>query len=217
MTFIRAYLRASTTEQNALRAKQALIDFASEHNQSIASFYIENESGSTLNRPELHRLINDSQRGDIILIEQVDRLARLNQTDWISLKTMLDTKRIAVVSPELPTSWVAMSSLVTDDFTGAIISAVNGMLLDMLAAIARKDYEDRRRRQAQGIAKAKTEGKYKGRTPDHGRRQAVERLLQAESSWSDIQKMLGCSRHLIATVRKTMNERTQPGAAILDS
>lgn len=188
-----------------MRAKQVLIDFASGHNQSIASFYIENESGSTLNRPELHRLISDSQHGDIILIEQVDRLARLNQSDWASLKAMLNTKRIAVVSPELPTSWVAMNSLATDDFTSAIIGAVNGMLLDMLAAIARKDYEDRRRRQAQGIAKAKSESKYKGRKPDYARRQAVARLLEAESSWSDIQKMLGCSRHFIATVRKTMS------------
>jgi DNA invertase Pin-like site-specific DNA recombinase len=36
-----------------------------------------------------------------------------------------------------------------------MFSAINAMLLDMLAAVARKDYEDRRRRQAQGIEKAK--------------------------------------------------------------
>lgn len=40
------------------------------------------------------------------------------------------------------------------------------MLLDMLAAIARKDYEDRRRRQAEGISKAKSEGKYRDREAD---------------------------------------------------
>ncbi len=39
-------------------------------------------------------------------------------------------------------------------FTSSIIQAVNAMLLDMLAAVARKDYEDRRRRQFQGIEKA---------------------------------------------------------------
>jgi hypothetical protein len=41
----------------------------------------------------------------------------------------------------------------------AHVAAVNAMMLDMLAAVARKDYEDRRRRQAQGQAKAKAEGK----------------------------------------------------------
>jgi hypothetical protein len=34
-------------------------------------------------------------------------------------------------------------------FTGRMFEAINGMLLDMLAAVARKDYVDRRRRQAQ--------------------------------------------------------------------
>ena len=38
--------------------------------------------------------------------------------------------------------------------------AINSMMLDMLAAVARKDYDDRRRRQVQGIAKAKLEGAY---------------------------------------------------------
>ena len=44
-----------------------------------------------------------------------------------------------------------------------MLAAVNGMLLDMLAAIARKDYENRRRRQAEGTAKAKAAGRYRGR------------------------------------------------------
>lgn len=202
MTFIRAYLRASTVEQDAQRAKQSLIDFASQHNHSIASFYVENESGSTLKRPQLMRMISEASEGDIILVEQIDRLARLNSTDWLTLKAMLADKRLSIVSPELPTSWVAMSSLVADDFTASIIKAVNDMILDMLAAVARKDYEDRRRRQMQGIAKAKENGLYKGRKPDQDKRKAVERLLLAGLSWSSIQDTLSCSRHLIATVRK---------------
>ena len=211
MTFIRAYLRASTTEQAASRAMQSLIDFAADHNHNIASFYTENESGSTLKRPQLMRMISEAGTGDIILVEQIDRLARLNAADWLTLKTMLDSKRLSIVSPELPTSWVAMSSLVADDFTASIIKAVNGMLLDTLAAVARKDYEDRRRRQAQGIAKAKENGLYKGRKPDHDKRKAVERLLLAGLSWSSIQDTLSCSRHLIATVRKELNANATQG------
>ena len=100
MAFIRAYLRASTTEQDASRAKQALINFAADHNHKIASFYVENESGSTLKRPELLRLIADAGTGDIILVEQIDRLARLNAADWLTLKTMLADKRLLIVSPD---------------------------------------------------------------------------------------------------------------------
>ncbi len=48
-----------------------------------------------------------------------------------------------------------------DEFTTRMFDALNAMMLDMLAAVARKDYEDRRHRQAQGQAKAKAEGRYK--------------------------------------------------------
>jgi len=36
-----------------------------------------------------------------------------------------------------------------------MLTALNAMMLDMLAAVARKDYDDRRRRQAQGVQRAK--------------------------------------------------------------
>ena len=56
-----------------------------------------------------------------------------------------------------------MATANADEFTGGTFDAMNGMFLDVLAAVARKDYDDRRLRQAQGQAKAMTQGKYKGR------------------------------------------------------
>lgn len=200
--FIRAYLRASTKEQDASRAREALVQFAAQHDHRVASFYIENISGATLKRPELMRLIADSDPGDVILVEQVDRLARLKQEDWEILKYKLADKRIAVVSPELPTSWLALDKKERADFTSSILMAVNSMMLDMLAAVARKDYEDRRRRQCQGIRKAKEAGKYRGRQPDLTRRKQIASLLSSGYSYSEIQDILGCSRHLIALVSK---------------
>lgn len=200
--FLRAYLRASTSEQNAERAKKSLIAFAADNGKKIASFYVENESGATLTRPELMRLISDAGEGDIILVEQIDRLARLKQADWETLKFMLAKKKLMIVSPELPTSWIALKSSDGTEFTASILQAVNGMLLDMLAAVARKDYEDRRRRQMQGIEKAQAEGKYVGRKPDLKKRASIASLLSAGHSYSSIQELLGCSRHLIAEVKK---------------
>ena len=203
--FLRAYLRASTTEQNAERAKESLIAFAAAHEKKIASFYVENESGATLHRPELMKLISDASHGDMILVEQIDRLARLNQADWETLKLMLAKKKLMIVSPELPTSWIAFKSSDGTEFTASILQAVNGMLLDMLAAVARKDYEDRRRRQMQGIEKAQVQGKFVGRKPDLKKRASIASLLAAGHSYSNIQELLRCSRHLIADVRKVLN------------
>lgn len=73
--FIRAYLRASTDQQDASRAQQDLEKFVSERGLSIAATYTENESGASLKRPELFRLLEDCQPGDLLLVEQVDRLS----------------------------------------------------------------------------------------------------------------------------------------------
>ncbi len=46
-----------------------------------AASYEENESVPSLQPPELFRLLSDCQPGDTLLVEQVDRLSRLNATD----------------------------------------------------------------------------------------------------------------------------------------
>jgi DNA invertase Pin-like site-specific DNA recombinase len=66
--FVRAYLRASTKEQDARRAKEDLRRFAKERGLKIAAYYTENESGASLNRPELFKLLEDSHPGDLLLI-----------------------------------------------------------------------------------------------------------------------------------------------------
>ena len=89
-----------------------------------------------------------------------------------------------------------------DEFTARMFDAINGMLLDMLAAVARKDYEDRRRRQKQGQEKAKAAGIYKGRPEDTKRNEGIADMLAAKMSWSSIQDATGCSRATVAKIAK---------------
>src|SRR5918993_4473111 len=169
--FVRAYLRASTDEQDASRARQQLETFAAERGLFVAAWYAENESGAKLARPELFRLLSDARPGDVLLVEQVDRLSRLTTSDWEKLKTEIATRRVRVVALDLPTSWTVVKE--GDDFTSRMFDALNGMMLDVLAAVARKDYEDRRRRQSQGQARAKAEGRYKGRRENVARNAGI--------------------------------------------
>jgi DNA invertase Pin-like site-specific DNA recombinase len=196
----RSYLRASTDEQDATRAREQVEAFAAEHGLTIAGTYVENESGAKLARPELFRLLTDSRPGDVLLIEQVDRLSRLTSGDWQKLRTELDLRQVRVVALDLPTSW--MLAAPADDFTARMFAAVNGMMLDVLAAVARKDYEDRRRRQAQGQAKAKAEGKYRGRAENVARNDGIATMLRSGASWSEIQAATGCSRATVAKIAK---------------
>lgn len=196
----RIYLRASSTDQDATRARAAVEAFASERGLLVAATYIENESGATLNRPRLWDLLNDSRAGDIMLIEQVDRLSRLTEADWRRLRGELDARQVRVIALDLPTSWMLAASAPVDEFTGRMFSAMNSLLLDVLAAVARKDYTDRRRRQAEGQARAKAEGRYTGRREDTVRNTAIADMLEKGMPWSRVQAATGCSRDTVAKI-----------------
>ncbi|EAU3389196.1 recombinase family protein [Salmonella enterica] len=199
--YIYAYLRASTMEQDALRSKNRLKEFAALHGHRIAGWYVENASGASLNRPELTRMLSDMEPGDVILIEQVDRLSRLNDAGWETLRKEITDKRLSVVSLDLPTSHMALTNAVSDEFTRSMLKAVNGMMLDMLAAIARKDYEDRRRRQSEGISKAKAEGKYRGRVADAQKHELIRTLRLAHGkSLRETARLAGVSKMTVIRV-----------------
>jgi DNA invertase Pin-like site-specific DNA recombinase len=212
LMFVRAYLRASTDEQDATRARQQLEAFAAARDLAVASWYVENESGASLKRPELFRLLADSRPGDVLLIEQVDRLSRLTASDWEKLKAELAARHVRVVALDL-TSWMMMTGSKIDEFTARIFEAMNAMLLDMLAAVARKDYEDRRRRQAQGQARAKAAGVYKGRKEDVARNRGIEAMLKAGSSWSQVQAATGCSRATVMKIARRLKAEAEGKAA----
>ncbi|WP_420389616.1 recombinase family protein [Marinobacter sp.] len=195
---VRAYLRASTKEQDANRARDQIQQFATERGLVIAAWYLENESGASLNRPELFRLLGDCSHGDVLLVEQVDRLSRLNAGDWGRLKRSITDKGVRVVALDLPTSWMMMER--GDELTSRMMDALNNMMLDVLAAIARKDYADRRRRQAEGIAKAKAQGRYRGRPADKERHMLIVDMIKRGMSWSQVTKATGASRSTISRV-----------------
>lgn len=199
--FIRAYLRASTTEQDATRAQESLEQFAQEHGQEIAAEYTENASGAKADRPELLRLLKDARKGDVLLVESIDRLSRLPADDWKTLKTAIDGKGLRIVALDLPTSHQGMKDTAGDEFTGRMLAAINSMLVEMMAAIARKDYEQRRERQAQGIEKAKASGKYQGRQVDEDLHKRVRELLAAGLGIRATARHAGCSTTTVLKVR----------------
>lgn len=115
---ISGYLRASTKSQDAKRAQKRMKSFAEDNGYRIDAWYIENESGASLQRPELMRMLDEADKGDVILIEQVDRLSRLSEDDWDALKTIINAKQLAVVSLDLPTSQMTLTNKSGSDFQG---------------------------------------------------------------------------------------------------
>ena len=72
----RVYLRVSTDEQDLARQEQ-IVGNARALGYYVASVYREKASGARSDRPELLRMINDLQPGEVVVAEKIDRISRL--------------------------------------------------------------------------------------------------------------------------------------------
>lgn len=210
MAITHIYLRASTDSQDALRAKESLEVFAASLGLHDTVMYAENESGATLVRPELTRLLSVCKKHDILLIESVDRLTRLSNEDWQTLKGILADKKLRLVVQDLPLSHQLVSEA---SFTDLMMQAINNMMIEMMSVIARNDYLKRRERAAQGIKNRKArdaanpEAKqgYLGRPVNTEKNaEAIKLFKVGGHSWSEIQNLTGLSRGQLAKLKKTM-------------
>ena len=147
---VRIYLRASTKDQDANRAEQLLLSLAG---NATVVVYKENVSGTKLERPELNRLLDESSPNDILLVESVDRLSRLNADDFDSLKLKIKAKQLHLVVADLPTTHQALTRPSEDDtMQQQLMLCVSNMLIDLLTTMARIDNDKRIERIKQGLA-----------------------------------------------------------------
>ena len=110
----------------------------------------EKRSGTTTEgRTELQTVLEFLRKGDVLMVTRVDRLAR-SIGDLQDIVRALKTKGAALKATEQP----------IDTSTAA-----GKCFLDMLGVFAEFETNLRRERQAEGIAKAKKAGVYRGRKP----------------------------------------------------
>lgn len=193
------YLRASTKDQDANRAKVSLEQFAAEKGLSIVGVYAENISGTKLNRPELLALLKVAALGEVLLVESVDRLSRLSQADWDTLKVTIKTKGLRLVVADLPTSHMLIQD---KGITDQIMEVINGMLIDLMATMARLDQEKRVERIRQGLENKRAvepEWKPTGKGKNVATWKAVQALMTKHPKMNadDLAKLAECG---VATV-----------------
>ncbi|MEG0686920.1 MAG: recombinase family protein, partial [Erysipelotrichales bacterium] len=189
---IHIYVRASTKDQDAERALDSLKEFASTIQDDVKE-YVENESGTKLDRPVLNKLLDKAENGDTLLVESVDRLSRLKQDEFEVLKGRIKEKGLKLVVADLPTTHVLLNT--DDTITSSIMNLINNLLIDLLATMARLDNEKRIERIKQGIERSgyKPSGK-KADTAKHAR---IKELNNKGLTKEEIAKAVGCG---VATV-----------------
>lgn len=139
-----AYVRVSSSDQNTSRQ---LVDTGVQFDKT----FTDRSSGGSTDRPGLERLKDHLREGDTVHVHSIDRLAR-NLNDL----------------RQLIAEWRSNGISVRFHKEGLIFNAekdatpMDTLLLSMLGAVAEFERAIIRERQAEGIAKAKAEGKYKG-------------------------------------------------------
>lgn len=167
------YVRVSSKDQNESRQIKALTDYCKQlTNESI---YIDKQSGKDFNRNNYQELKKKLREGDTLIIKELDRLGRNKEMVKQELEYFKNNK-IRVKILNIPTTLMDLPK--ENEW---VFEMINNILVEVLAAIAEEERSKIRVRQAEGIAIAKAEGKYKGR-PQAELPKDFERLYR---QWKD--------------------------------
>ena len=186
----RVYLRVSTDEQD-LQRQEAIVTATRAAGYYVAGVYKKKASGARADRPELLRLIDDLQPGDVVVAEKIDRISRLPLPEAERLVAAIRAKGARLAVPGI----VDLSELAAsaEGVSRIVLESIQDMLLRLALQMARDDYEDRRERQRQGIELAKSAGKYKGRRPDPHLGASVVEMRKQGLSIAKTAKLARCS------------------------
>ena len=137
------YARVSTNDQNLEVQLDALEE------AGVEKIFKEKRTGSTTNRPELKKLLEQLRKEDVLVVTRYDRLAR-NLADLIAIVTSLREKKVGFrsLAEEIDTTTPA----------GRLIFHVFG-------SIAEFERERIIERTKEGLAAARTRGRIGGRPP----------------------------------------------------
>jgi len=174
------YARTSTVDQEAGFEAQ-IRDLKAAGCDRI---FQEQLSSVSANRPQLEAALDYLRvgDGDVLVVTKLDRLAR-------SMRNLLDI--VAMVEAKGASLQILGMNLDTSSPTSKLI-------LQVLGSVAEWERSMMLERQKEGIAKAKGEGKYKGRAPTAQAKADDVRRLRAEGvGATDIAKQLGIARRSV--------------------
>ena len=187
------YARTSTTDQKAGLEAQ-LRDLKAIGCQRV---FREELSSVESKRPQLEQALDYVREGDTFIVTKLDRLAR-SVADLVKLTGALASKGVGLR--------ILALNLDTTTPTGKL-------MLNLLGSIAEFERELMLERQREGIAKAKVEGRYKGRAPVPEAKAAEVLRLRAEGLTADaIVKATSVGRTSVFKILKDA-KAGEPGTA----
>jgi DNA invertase Pin-like site-specific DNA recombinase len=181
----------SENDNQDLVRQESIQEAARASGYYIAGVYRETASGARADRPQLVRMIEDLQPGEVVVAEKIDRISRLPLAEAEKLVEAIRAKGAKLAVPGL----VDLSELAAEakGTTKIVLQSVQNLLLKLALQMAHDDYETRRERQRQGVQLAKASGKYLGRKPDTAIHQRILTFRRAGHTIQETAELAGCS------------------------
>ena len=176
------YIRVSSEGQNTDRQLDGV---------KLDKVFEEKVSGKDTSRPKLQELLSSARKGDEVIVNSMDRLAR-NLIDLHGIIDELTTKKASI-------RFIKEGQ----EFTGEK-DPMKELMLNIMGSVAQFERDIIKDRQREGIAKAKKRGAYRGRSPKFSQEEMTSmRKLKADgSSVARVAKLYKTSR---ATVYRCLH------------
>ena len=149
------YVRVSTKDQNTDRQDIKMVELGVDERD----IFIDKASGKDFDRPQYQALKSVIREGDLIYLDALDRLGRNYdeiKTEWQFITRKLNADIVILENKELFDSRKFKSM-------GDMGKLMEDQFLSLLAYVAEQERKKLLKRQAEGIAVAKAQGKHLGR------------------------------------------------------
>ena len=154
---------------------------------------------SVAKREQLAAALDYIRDGDVLVVTKLDRLAR-SVADLVDIVRRIEGKDAALRILDM--------GLDTKPPSGRL-------MLNVIGSVAQFEREMMLERQREGIAKAKSEGKYKGRKPTARAKAEQVRLLLADGIGpSEVARRLGIGRTSVHNIRMASRAQDSTGTVL---
>lgn len=162
-----AYARVSSKDQNLSRQLERFRELGIDDR----CIFQDKQSGKDFNRSGYQALLSMLREGDVVYVMSIDRLGRNYNEIRQEWERITKEKKADIVVLDMP----LLDTREKKDLTGTFVA---DLVLQILSYVSAKERENIKTRQAEGIAIAKAEGKYKGRPPIQPDKEKFEKLYQ---------------------------------------
>lgn len=197
MKTVRIYIKAAKNQED-IAQQEGLVMMVNAQGYAVSDIYLEQVKDGA-NRPALAKLLRELEPGEIVVFENLEHISRLPMEKLEALLEGVKSKKASIAIPGLID--LEPDSCDQAEIKGLVFRTRQELLQDVILYIARKEYGERRRRQMEGIERAKSKGNYKGKQANlEKHRRVLELRRTTNMTLKEIAEQVGLSTSMVPKI-----------------